>query len=587
MSLVNGSLTIDTLRKKARSAADKAGRKIAATHVDPKVPAARAEIAKKKAELSKRLTNWEIEAFDLIARQTMARRLKPEEIEASPEQRAFLSALTQNIILEARAGSGKTTSIVMKVDMLINSLGMNPKHIQILAFNRSAAANLRVELAACLKPEDAACVRVNTFHSLAFGILHASGVPAVKIKFYPEDALSKDHDYDYADDNRRRVMAAAQRIATLQCKDLGQDTFAQRYNDLEQDFWTKRKDFDKICCDAVASAAALFREQGCKANLGSHSIAHAIATTAEQIDANLEAKGDYDGYRGFMRAAELLACPDIHPTGAVASVFGELRFLFVDEAQDYTPAYNEMVKALVKRNPHCTLNAVGDSWQSINGYTGADPEVFNRFDSIFPFTVRLYLTTNLRSAAKVVDLGNAIMMDERGEPSIPRNGAPSGTVLFHTARDPFGKKGDKDQSAANLERLVVRVIDKLWEIDRMNGKEPGEVMLLSERNNLHDREILSFAGAHQNNERVGAMTVFKAKGGGWDHVILLDADRSNFPHAHPADPISRIVTPEANQKAEARRKLYVAVTRAKLTFHALSVSGTQHPALKSIGIRHI
>lgn len=584
LSVVDGRSTIGSLREKARKAVEKAGRAAVAGYLDPNASGAQAAMAKKMATASKRFTEWEIEALDPIARRAMARHLTGDQIEASAEHRAFLSALTQNIVLEARAGSGKTTGIVMKVDMLINDLGMDPDQIQILAFNRSAVRNLMAQLASCLKPEDAARVRVNTFHSLAFRILRASGIPSEKIRFYSEGASSVSDDFDDDAEDRNQLSSAAGRIATQHCRKVGRDAFVRRYNDLGQDFWTKQDGFGEICRDAVAKAATLYREQGGQAYLGSHVIAQAIAATAEQIDAELAARGEYDGNRGFRRAAELLTSADMQPSDAIGGVFGNLRFLFVDEAQDYTPAYNAMVSALVARNPQCTLNAVGDAWQSINGYTGADPEFFDRFETAFPFTVRLHLTTNLRSAGSVVALGNAIMTGVSGKPATPRNGAPAGVVRFHRGRNPEQKRGSRDEAAADLERLVTGVIDKLWKTDRMNGKEPGEIMLLSERNRLHKRDILSFAGPHCREDQVQATTVFKAKGGGWDHVILLDADDSNFPYNHPSDPIACMVTPLDVQRAEARRKLYVAATRAKRTFHALSASGTRHPALSTITI---
>ncbi|HZW27253.1 MAG TPA: UvrD-helicase domain-containing protein, partial [Trueperaceae bacterium] len=46
-------------------------------------------------------------------------------------------------VVEATAGSGKTTTLVMVAKALVEELGVQPAEVAFLAFNRSAAAELQ------------------------------------------------------------------------------------------------------------------------------------------------------------------------------------------------------------------------------------------------------------------------------------------------------------------------------------------------------------------------------------------------------------------------------------------------------------
>ncbi len=101
------------------------------------------------------------------------------------------------------------------------------------------------------------------------------------------------------------------------------------------------------------------------------------------------------------------------------------RVLMVDEFQDTSPDQIEFIKALSPEK----LLAVGDDWQSIYSFRGADVKISLEFSSHFSDVKRLFLTKNFRSTKRIVKLGNkAIRLSssfikkklrshhERGEP---------------------------------------------------------------------------------------------------------------------------------------------------------------------------
>jgi len=93
-------------------------------------------------------------------------------VEASTHQEAILDFVrrgTGHGLVEATAGSGKTTTLVMVARLLVEELGVAPSRVVFLAFNRSAAAQLRARLPAG--------VDALTLHALGRRVLVAAERP--------------------------------------------------------------------------------------------------------------------------------------------------------------------------------------------------------------------------------------------------------------------------------------------------------------------------------------------------------------------------------------------------------------------------
>lgn len=69
------------------------------------------------------------------------------------EQSAAISSLHGNIQVVARAGSGKTTTLVNRSMFLLKHCGIAPNELLLLAFNRKAAIEIRRSLLLKLVPE--------------------------------------------------------------------------------------------------------------------------------------------------------------------------------------------------------------------------------------------------------------------------------------------------------------------------------------------------------------------------------------------------------------------------------------------------
>jgi ATP-dependent DNA helicase RecQ len=84
----------------------------------------------------------------------------------TPEQREAVTAEDHAVLVVAGPGSGKTHTVVRRITHMIRARQIRADHILVLAFNRSAASELRARLLAALG-DRAGWVDVRTFHSLA------------------------------------------------------------------------------------------------------------------------------------------------------------------------------------------------------------------------------------------------------------------------------------------------------------------------------------------------------------------------------------------------------------------------------------
>lgn len=96
-----------------------------------------------------------------------ARRELNETLDA--EQAAAVAATSGNVAVTARAGSGKTRTLVTRAIFLQKHCRVSPRRLLLLAFNRDAAEEMRKRLVRALGND---LPFVLTFHALAYRLVH-------------------------------------------------------------------------------------------------------------------------------------------------------------------------------------------------------------------------------------------------------------------------------------------------------------------------------------------------------------------------------------------------------------------------------
>lgn len=172
------------------------------------------------------------------------------------------------------------------------------------------------------------------------------------------------------------------------------------------------------------------------------------------------------------------ACEEVESRGGDASIHlgqGEmialrnLKWILLDEYQDFSELYFRMLKAILKCIPEVRLVAVGDDWQAINSYAGAQLRFFEDFANYFPGGETVGVTTNYRSDRAVVGAGNLLMAGRGEAAKISRNAA--GLIRTKYLGDYWIQFRQGDQFA------MERDADSIYLPPRADGKNPSESAL--------------------------------------------------------------------------------------------------------------
>jgi superfamily I DNA/RNA helicase len=252
----------------------------------------------------------------------------------------------------------------------------------------------------------------------------------------------------------------------------------------------------------------------------------------------------------------------------------EFNEVIVDEFQDFSMRFNEIVNGVLQMSAHARLFVVGDDWQAINRYAGSDATYITGWTG--PEEV---LSVNHRSLPKIVELGNSLM-PHRGPMAKANPAQETATLLRMNLEElrPFVSELEKDavRSFTDLRPDVVAAISRLA-IPHLRAKKHVAVLARAQhqldlskgsvqRKNPLEKLLRDLAGPGSGH--VDVSTVHNYKGQEADVVILL-AD--NFPLLHPHRVIYEVFgDTEAAIKEDERRLLYVGITRAKQTLYFLT-----------------
>ena len=142
-----------------------------------------------------------------------------------------------------------------------------------------------------------------------------------------------------------------------------------------------------------------------------------------------------------------------------------MRYVHVDEFQDFSAQFYELLTGVRAVAPSVQFFCVGDDWQAINGFAGADLRYFTDFDRLFRAPAVREITTNYRSAPAVVRAGNALMHG-RGAPAKPHSSKDDLTPVSVARLEDYSPTPreqelhrDDDLTPAVL-RLVRRFLDR-------------------------------------------------------------------------------------------------------------------------------
>ena len=228
------------------------------------------------------------------------------------------------------------------------------------------------------------------------------------------------------------------------------------------------------------------------------------------------------------------------------------KYILVDEFQDIGSDRYRLLKKLAFINKTASITCVGDDWQSIYGFSGAQIDYMFNFNNHFnTVAFKVPLSKTFRFSNQMADLTNRFIM--KNPLQIKKN------IKSNKLNDDF----------IEMKKYNYR-IDCIK--DLLDSIPKNETVMILNRYNEKPKNFFIEQGLI-NNKGIGLgeykNLIFKSthssKGLEADYVILDRVSDGGFPSEKKDDPILKMVkiSKEDTPFAEERRLFYVALTRAK------------------------
>ncbi|GLO60565.1 hypothetical protein MACH09_10730 [Vibrio sp. MACH09] len=237
------------------------------------------------------------------------------------------------------------------------------------------------------------------------------------------------------------------------------------------------------------------------------------------------------------------------------------KYILVDEFQDISEPRARLVRALRDSLPGTSLFCVGDDWQAIYRFSGADVKLTTSFSDYFGVTseTKLDLTFRFNSAIGKVATQfvtkNPVQI-KKDIQSLVKVNKPAISIL---------RQGRNEQGPLPLNKALDAVVACV-----NNSRKPtqNKVYLLARFwHQMPDYHELKEINRHYPSLDIVSQSFHASKGKEADYVIImgLTTGKHGFPSQKITPPLVDALLPKGDdyEFAEERRLFYVALTRAK------------------------
>ena len=192
--------------------------------------------------------------------------------------------------------------------------------------------------------------------------------------------------------------------------------------------------------------------------------------------------------------------------------FSQIRYLIIDEMQDYTPIQYEVFKKLFS----CPVLLIGDFTQSL---TTINEMNLGELQACYPKAQSIFLTKSYRSTYEIISCAKKIIDDQTIEPVL-RHGREPQKRIVHSRAEEVSSIIDITEQLRGEGLTTIALITKT--LSRANEW----LELLKERG--IDCGILADESANLQ-EHLSICPLVQSKGLEFDAVIIVDADEENYP----------------------------------------------------------
>ena len=463
-------------------------------------------------------------------------------VESSPLNPAQARAVVngeQSLLVLAGAGSGKTSVLVARAGWLLTTGEAVADQILLLAFGRKAAQEMDERIQERLHTRD---ITARTFHALALHIIQQGSKKVPSISKLENDAQARQALF---------IKTWRQQCSEKKAQAKGWRQWLEEelgWEVPEGSFWQDDK-LARRLGSRLDRWVSLMRMHG--------------GTQAEMIESAPEAIRDLFSKRVKLMAPLLKAWKNALKEENAVDFSGLIhqaiiilekgrfvspwKHILVDEFQDISPQRAALLSALRAQNKHTSLFAVGDDWQAIYRFSGAQLSLTTAFHHYFGEGDRSDLDTTYRFNSRIGEIANRFIQQNPHQLAKPLNSL---------------RPGDK--------KAVTLLADDQLEplLDKLSGyAKPDERILVLARYHHLKPAALEKAATRWPKLQLEFMTIHASKGQQADYVIVVGLKEGSDGFPAPARESvmeeALLPVPEDFPDAEERRLLYVAITRAR------------------------
>ena len=280
----------------------------------------------------------------------------------------------------------------------------------------------------------------------------------------------------------------------------------------------------------------------------------------------------------------------------VREIINSKKYIIIDEYQDFSELFFELVESIRANCPDLGIFAVGDDWQAINRFAGSDTKFFTNFEQYFGSnSARHSISTNYRCDKAIVENAQKVIHGELNDDSKTRTrkNAEEGTVSivnpdkvfisYIDDSDDLYKSLAGSKNEAQYLKGCVKIIKKYITSDKKLTKT---ILILHRKNKFNGETIGEFLKTLKDalyekyriarselDDKISILTMHRSKGLEKDVVIILEADDGVIPMVHQDTSLYALFgETERIVLDDQARLFYVAMTRAKQDLYIMHES---------------
>ncbi len=285
----------------------------------------------------------------------------------NPEQRTVVTTTEGPVLVLAGAGSGKTRALTHRLAYLITTGTATPDQLLAVTFTNKAAKEMRHRLTTLVGPALAPAITCSTFHSLGARLLREQW-----------QATSRSQTFTILDtSDSERLLKQILQHHNVNSKQWSPRTLRHAISKVKNSQTQPEDAF-------VAEILAAYQRELARHN--SYDFDDLVLESLALLQNNEQIRRHY--------------CE-------------RWQYISIDEYQDTNPAQEAIIRQFLGAKPN--LCVVGDDYQAIYSWRGAEVNHILRFEQHYPDCTTIYLTQNYRSTSAILSAANAVIAENVGQ----------------------------------------------------------------------------------------------------------------------------------------------------------------------------